>query len=119
MFPSFHCLTRNNVPERFLIEVAIRMAVANMALVIFLALKNTPLAFLTAYSYERLNCLHQVAGCTLFIAMVIHAALYTAYFNAQGNLLTIFADRGQIAAIVAGFAFLSIIFSALVLRRFW
>jgi predicted ferric reductase len=117
--PSFHCLTRNNVPERLLIEVPIRMALANMALVIFLALKNTPLAFLTAYSYERLNCLHQVAGCTLFIAMVIHAALYTSYFNAQGNLLTIFADRGQIAAIVAGFAFLSIVFSALVIRRFW
>lgn len=90
-----------------------------MALVIFLALKNTPLAFLTAYSYERLNCLHQVAGCTLFIAMVLHAALYTSYFNAQGNMYTIFADRGQIAAIVAGFAFLSIVFSALVIRRFW
>ncbi|KAK4154164.1 ferric reductase NAD binding domain-containing protein [Chaetomidium leptoderma] len=91
----------------------------NLALVVFLALKNTPLAFITAYSYERLNCLHQIAGCTMFICMVIHGALYTAFFNSQGRLLSIFAERGQIAAIVAGFAFLSVVFSALVVRRLW
>ncbi|KAG7286368.1 hypothetical protein NEMBOFW57_008677 [Staphylotrichum longicolle] len=90
-----------------------------MALVIFLALKNTPLAFLTAYSYERLNCLHQIAGYSMFVAMVLHAALYTAYFNSQGRLLSIYAERGEIAAIVAGFAFLGVIFSALFLRRIW
>ena len=90
-----------------------------MALVIFLALKNTPLAFLTAYSYERLNCLHQIAGYTMFVAMVIHAAMYTAFFNGQGRLLSMYAERGQIAAIVAGFALLSIIFSAMFLRRIW
>jgi predicted ferric reductase len=90
-----------------------------MALVIFLTLKSTPLAFLTAYSYERLNCLHQIAGYTMFVAMVVHAAMYTAFFNSQGRLSSMYADRGQIAAIVAGFAFLSIIFSAMFLRRIW
>jgi predicted ferric reductase len=90
-----------------------------MALVVFLALKNTPLAFLTAYSYERLNCLHQIAGYTMFTAMILHAAIYTAFFNSQGRLLSIYAERGQIAAIVAGFAFLSVIFSAVFLRRVW
>ena len=96
-----------------------RIALVNMALVIFLALKNTPLAFLTAYSYERLNCLHQVAGYTMFVAMILHAALYTAFFNSQGRLLSIYAERGQIAAIVSGFAFLSVVFSAVFLRRIW
>ena len=96
-----------------------RMALANLALVIFLALKNTPLAFLTAYSYERLNCLHQIAGYTMFSFMVIHGSLYTAFFQSQGRLLSIYAERGQIAAIVAGFAFLSIVFSATFLRRVW
>jgi hypothetical protein len=38
------------------------MAVCNIALITFLALKNTPLACLTAFSYVRLNCLHHAAG---------------------------------------------------------
>jgi predicted ferric reductase len=96
-----------------------RLALVNLTLVIFLALKNTPLAFLTAYSYERLNCLHQVAGCAMFIAMLLHAALYTAFFNDQGRLVAIYSESGEIAAIVAGFAFLSVVFSALVLRSIW
>ncbi|KAK3305373.1 ferric reductase NAD binding domain-containing protein [Chaetomium strumarium] len=95
------------------------MALANLAVVIFLALKNTPLAFLTAHSYERLNCLHQIAGYTMFVEMVTHASLYTYYFNSTGRLLAIFAERGDIAAIVAGFAFLGVVFSATFLRRFW
>ncbi|MBH1945604.1 ferric reductase-like transmembrane domain-containing protein, partial [Erythrobacter sp. YJ-T3-07] len=48
------------------------MAGANFALVVFLALKNTPLAILTSYSYERLNPLHQVSGYATIIFMVIH-----------------------------------------------
>jgi predicted ferric reductase len=96
-----------------------RMALANLAVVIFLALKNTPLAFLTAHSYERLNCLHQIAGYTMFVEMVIHASMYTSYFNSTGRLLAVFAERGEIAAIVAGFAFLGVVFSATFLRRFW
>jgi len=96
-----------------------RLSLANMVLVILLALKNTPLAFLTAYSYERLNCLHQIAGYTMFSQMVIHAAMYTSYFNSQGRLLSIYSQRGTIAGIVCGFGFLSVIFSAVFLRRVW
>ena len=91
----------------------------NLSVVIFLALKNTPLAFLTAYSYERLNCLHQIAGCTMFIMMVLHAALYTSFFAGQGRLMSIYSTSSGIGAIVAGFAFLSVVSSALVLRRVW
>ncbi|KAK1828176.1 hypothetical protein QBC39DRAFT_290088 [Podospora conica] len=95
------------------------MALANLVFVIFLALKNTPLAFLTAYSYERLNCLHQIAGLMVFGYIVVHASLYTDYFNSSGRLATKYSDRNMIAAIVAGFSVLSGIFSALVLRRIW
>ncbi|KAK3316679.1 ferric reductase NAD binding domain-containing protein [Apodospora peruviana] len=95
------------------------MALSNMAFVVFLALKNTPLAFLTAYSYERLNCLHHVAGYIMFVYVVLHAALYTAFFNSQNRLLAIYGEREQIAAIVTGFAILSVIFSATFLRRVW
>ncbi|KAE9368550.1 hypothetical protein N431DRAFT_547515 [Stipitochalara longipes BDJ] len=77
----------------------------NIALITFLALKNTPLAFLTAYSYERLNILHQAAGyCTVFFA-ILHAVLYIA------------TDAKLVMGIVAGFAMLSMLTTALILRR--
>lgn len=95
-----------------------RLAASNLCFLIFLSLKNTPLSFLTAYSYERLNCLHQIAGCTMFLFMVMHAITYTVFF-ANKNLLRILVQKEQIAAIIAGFAFLSVTFSAIVLRRIW
>ncbi|KAK3342994.1 ferric reductase NAD binding domain-containing protein [Neurospora tetraspora] len=96
-----------------------RLALSNLGLVIFLALKNTPLAFLTAYSYERLNCLHRIAGYTMFIWMVLHASLYTTFFSESGMMVTKFKDRTEIAAIVAGFSFLTVVLSATILRRIW
>jgi predicted ferric reductase len=51
--------------------------------------------------------------------MVLHAAFYTSYFSSQGRLLSIYSQRGQIAAIVAGFAFLSVTLSATFVRRIW
>ena len=89
-----------------------------MCLAVFLALKNTPLAFLTAYSYERLNCLHQISGYTMFLSMVIHAVTYTGYF-ANKDKLWILVEKEQIAGIISGFAFLSVTVSAMVLRRAW
>lgn len=85
---------------------------------VFLALKNTPLAFLTAYSYERLNCLHQIAGYTMFSFMAMHAVSYTVYFFGK-NLVHLLVEKEQIAGIIAGFAFLSVTLSAIVLRRIW
>ncbi|KAL2022009.1 hypothetical protein VTK56DRAFT_6249 [Thermocarpiscus australiensis] len=55
----------------------------------------------------------------MFVQMVLHAAMYTACFNSQGRLLTIYAGRSQIAGIVCGLSFLGVIFSAMFLRRFW
>ncbi|KAK5661684.1 hypothetical protein OQA88_9784 [Cercophora sp. LCS_1] len=95
------------------------MALGNLIFAVFLALKNTPLAFLTAYSYERLNCLHHIVGYTVFTYVVLHASLYTAYFGNMGKLMPKYSDRNMIAGIIAGFALLTIVFAATVLRRVW
>ena len=63
-----------------------------MVLVVFLALKNTPLAFLTAYSYERLNGLHQIAGYTAFVQAILHGVIYVVYFAQHGNFAIIQED---------------------------
>ncbi|OAA66606.1 Ferric reductase, NAD binding protein [Niveomyces insectorum RCEF 264] len=91
--------------------------VSNLCFVVFLALKNTPLAYLTAYSYERLNCLHQVAGCTTFLLMVLHGASYTAFFWRMDKL-AVLRKPEQVAGIVAGFMFLTMVSAALLLRRY-
>lgn len=95
-----------------------RILSANFAIVVFLALKNTPLALLSAYSYERLNGLHQVAGYTSFVYLVLHAAMYSHYFliNDRAEMLQ---TPSSIAGIVAGFAFLGLLVSAVVIRRIW
>jgi predicted ferric reductase len=81
-----------------------------------LALKNTPLAFLTAYSYERLNILHQAAGfCTVFFAL-LHSVLYIVTL-ARLRSLSFLRERTQIMGVVAGFAILSILATTLILRR--
>ncbi len=89
---------------------------ANLCFVVFLALKNTPLAFMTAYSYERLNCLHQIAGYTTFCLVVIHGAIYAYFDLKRGHAYTLRAPR-QIAGIVAGFLLLLTTVSAILFRR--
>ncbi|KAI3393953.1 hypothetical protein diail_3432 [Diaporthe ilicicola] len=91
---------------------------ANFAIVVFLALKNTPLAFLSAYSYERLNGLHQIAGYTSFVYLILHAAMYTHYFLVN-NRAEMLQTQSSIAGIIAGFAFLGVLVSAVIIRRIW
>ncbi|KAI6379419.1 hypothetical protein MCOR25_002003 [Pyricularia grisea] len=93
------------------------LTTCNLALVVFLALKNTPLAFLTAYSHERLNNLHQLAGCVTFLMMALHSILYTLVF-AQSNRYEKLREHEQIAGIVASFAFLVLVGTAITMRRF-
>lgn len=95
------------------------MADANMCVAILLGLKNTPLAVLLPFSYERLNPVHQMVGYVQFVLTVLHASTYTAYFNGQGRLQSMYAKPEEIAGIVAGFAFLSIVVSGALVRRFW
>ncbi|QBZ62162.1 hypothetical protein PoMZ_11038 [Pyricularia oryzae] len=89
----------------------------NLALVVFLALKNTPLAFLTAYSHERLNNLHQLAGCVTFLMVVLHSILYTLVFTTSNRYEKLRAPE-QIAGIVSSFAFLVLVATAITMRRF-
>ncbi|KUI55365.1 Ferric/cupric reductase transmembrane component 2 [Cytospora mali] len=94
------------------------MLSANFALVVFLALKNTPLAVLSAYSYERLNGLHQIAGYTSFVYLVLHSSMYTSYFIAHDRI-EVLQGASVTAGIIAGFAFLGVTFSAVVIRKIW
>ncbi|KAI8957388.1 ferric reductase NAD binding domain-containing protein [Daldinia sp. FL1419] len=93
------------------------MASGNMVLVVFLALKNTPLAILTAYSYERLNILHQIAGYTTLIYTILHACIYTAYFFNEGAVYILQLDIVT-AGIILGFALLFSVLAATILRRY-
>ncbi|KAJ4395932.1 hypothetical protein N0V93_000148 [Gnomoniopsis smithogilvyi] len=94
------------------------MLLANFCIVVFLALKNTPLAVLSAYSYERLNGLHQIAGYTTFLYLVLHASMYTNYFMTSGYSEILTTDSVK-AGIVAGFAFLGIAVSGAIIRHIW
>jgi predicted ferric reductase len=93
------------------------MAVGNLAFVVFLALKNTPLAILTSYSYERLIPLHRYAGFTTAIYMILHGTIFSAYFLQKGNMRILNSDF-VIAGIVLGFAMLATVLEAALLRRF-
>lgn len=73
---------------------------------------------LTSYSYERLNNLHQIAGCTTFLMLVVHAALYTQYFASMGRWEKL-REHEQVAGIVSAFAFLVLVSTAILMRRFW
>ena len=89
-----------------------------MVLVVFLALKNTPLAFLTSWSYERLNVLHQVSGCMTLIHVILHASCYSAYFVLDGRSSRLLQVE-EIYGMVAGISFLALVFSGVVIRPFW
>jgi predicted ferric reductase len=94
----------------------LRITACNIALVVFLALKNTPLAFLTSYSYERLRILHQTAGCCIIVSVILHAVTYLITLS-QGGILHIMREQNQIMGIVAGSTVLVILATALTFRR--
>ncbi|KAL5086977.1 hypothetical protein Trisim1_008540 [Trichoderma cf. simile WF8] len=94
------------------------MAIANLVVLIFLALKNTPLAFLTAWSYERLNILHQIAGSTCIIFVIIHASCYSSYFGFAGRI-SVLREESVIYGEIAGASFFIVGFAGMVIRRWW
>lgn len=94
------------------------MAIANLFVLIFLALKNTPLALLSAWSYERLNILHQIAGYMCISFVIIHASCYITYFKASGEI-SIFREQSVIYGEIAGLAFVILGFAGAVIRRWW
>ena len=94
----------------------VRMAVVNIAFITFLALKNTPLAFLTSYSYERLNQLHQLAGYTTCTFIFIHLTLMIKMFTSM-NKVSVIMEEAQIYGMVAATATLTTLISAIIIRR--
>ncbi|KAL7623309.1 hypothetical protein AAE478_006990 [Parahypoxylon ruwenzoriense] len=92
------------------------MATGNMVLVVFLALKNTPLAILTAYSYERLNVLHQIAGYTTLLQTILHGCIYAASFMIGGRSFILQEDVVT-AGIILGFAVFFSSIAGMVLKR--
>jgi len=92
------------------------MAVMNLALTFFLALKNTPLAPLVGLSYEKLNVLHRWAGRTTFVFACLHMSITIAEYSATDQLFHLRLKQeihGQIA-----FACLTllVIFSIAIIR---
>ncbi|KAJ0158725.1 putative ferric reductase transmembrane component [Colletotrichum tanaceti] len=91
------------------------LAIANILFVVFLALKNTPLAYLTAWSYERLNVLHQIVGYVTMVLIIVHGATYSSFFIAMGNLERLRVQE-EIYGIVSGFTFLVVVLAGAVVR---
>lgn len=91
---------------------------ANTLFTIFLSLKNTPLAWVTDWSYERLNILHQVAGYSAIVHVIIHTGTYTYYFISEDRA-AVLRRPSVIAGIAAGFAFLILGVSGVIVRRWW
>ncbi|UNI15677.1 hypothetical protein JDV02_002188 [Purpureocillium takamizusanense] len=94
------------------------LALANLVVLIVLALKNTPLAFLTAWSYERLNVLHQVAGYMMITLIIVHASCYSSYFVHDGRPERLL-EVGERFGMVAGISLVIIAFAGAVVRRWW
>ncbi|KAJ2901756.1 hypothetical protein MKZ38_001428 [Zalerion maritima] len=79
------------------------LAVGNLCVVVFLALKHTPMSPLSRISYEKLNPIHQLAGFFTIGLTIMHGVAYAVYFMSQ--------DRAEmlrrptvVSGIVAGFA---------------
>ena len=63
-----------------------RICLANLTLLVFLALRNTPLAPLSGRSYEQLRPLHKTAGYTCILAAVLHSSVYLTAWSKAGIL---------------------------------
>ncbi|KAH7148931.1 ferric reductase NAD binding domain-containing protein [Dactylonectria macrodidyma] len=94
------------------------MAIANTLIVVVLSLKNTPFAVFTAWSHERLNILHRVAGFATVAFVVVHGCSYAAVFGLQGRPSRLTGIK-EIFGIIAGFSFLSVGFAGAVVRNWW
>lgn len=93
------------------------MAIVNAAFIVFLALKNTPLAYLTAYSYERLNILHQVGGYTTVAYALLHMILMVYTWDVQMKRVSMLTEMAQINGMLALAAIFVMLVFALLIRR--
>lgn len=80
---------------------------ANFVLLVFLALRNTPLAPLSGQSYEKLRPLHKVAGYTCIVSSVIHGILYLKE-GAETGYLMLMRGREDLTGALAGLLMVTI-----------
>ncbi|POS85375.1 hypothetical protein EPUL_001690, partial [Erysiphe pulchra] len=93
------------------------LTVLNMCLSIFLGLKHTPLSLLTDQSYEKLNCLHQIAGHSSIASLFLHTVVYITSLSQAGKLSTVIGEKAQVMGILAGLSLLIIFLTAIFLRK--
>ncbi|PNH40907.1 hypothetical protein VD0004_g6122 [Verticillium dahliae] len=94
------------------------LALANICLAVFLGLKNTPLGYLTTWSYERLNVIHQIVGYTAMAMTAVHGIAYSVYFIQRGNMARLRVQE-EIYGIVAGFTMLTLVIVGFTIRRWY
>ncbi|KAJ6184662.1 hypothetical protein N7519_005963 [Penicillium mononematosum] len=116
-------LALTNIDLTKLVDVSKRfgwISVANLVLLVFLALKNTPLAPLTATSYEKLRPLHKVAGYTCIFTSVLHGIVYVSAWSEIGHLAEM-KEHEIFVGPIAGCAMLIIGFSTITyfMRRYY
>src|ERR1700709_1163276 len=93
------------------------MAIINACFITFLSLKNTPLAYLTAYSYERLNILHQVGGYTTVLYVILHATLQSYTWVHQFKEPKTLLETPNTFGMLAGSAMFVTALSAIIIRH--
>lgn len=93
---------------------------ANLVLLVFLALRNTPLAPLSGYSYDKIRPLHKVAGYTCILSSVLHGIVYLVAW-AEIDHLGELRETENLVGPIAGLAMVIIAFSTITCfaRRFY
>lgn len=81
----------------------LRMGAANMALCVFLGMKNTPLAIVRVASYTHLNTVHRIVGYTTVSFVILHAIFYTIHFARKAEWETLI-EANNLAGLGAGIA---------------
>ncbi|EFQ28336.1 ferric reductase like transmembrane component [Colletotrichum graminicola] len=94
------------------------LSIVNIAFLVFLSLKNTPLGYLTAWSYERLNVLHQIAGYVTMALIIVHGVTYSSYFIGHGNIARLRVHE-EVYGIVSGFTFLVLVLAGAIVRLWY
>ncbi|KAJ5178778.1 hypothetical protein N7492_001988 [Penicillium capsulatum] len=112
-----------NIDLNLIISVAKRLgwvALCNFVLLVFLSLRNTPLAPLSGYSYEKIRPLHKAAGYTCIFSSVLHGIVYLSAWSELDNLAEMRETENLVGAI-AGLAMVIIGVSTITwfARRFY
>lgn len=111
------CFSMSPSPERDETDGTNRMTAGNFAFIVFLALKNTPLGWLTGYTYERLQYLHRTAGYATVLQMLLHMITFTTDYAQTNKLFKLRTSQGNLMGIAAGCAMFLMFLGAISLRR--